>query len=320
MVVEIRISKKIFEKELVARKIESNVLTFEGLTNFDVYNCSQIFTWKGKKYIFGRVEKRNEWMHSWVCLFEKMTEDTWALVENSMIYQLEDPFVSIIEDEIVLGGTHVRIQQGRLDTYCCYFYRGKDLDDLRYFTTGPQKMKDIRLVQLQDGRVGVFSRPHTKEVFEKFGSASMIGFTIIDSLEELSDKVVLEAPYLQGLFSDGEWGGCNQAFLLADGQLGVLGHISFLDEEKQQSIYMNMSFVLDPVMRTISDYQLIGTRQSYPQGPSKKKNLQDCAFSSGLIQRSDGRVDLYSGIGDTQEGRTVISDPFKNHGSIFMQN
>lgn len=32
--------------------------------------------------------------------------------------------------------------------------------------------------------------------------------------------------------------------------------------------------------------------------------------------RSDGKVDLYSGIGDTQEGRTVIDYPFEGHGEL----
>lgn len=316
----IRENKKTFEANLAQLNVENALLTFEGLPDYDIYNCSQIFTWQGKQYLFGRVEKREDWMRSWVRLFEKTAKDTWRLVENSMIYQLEDPFVSIINDEIVLGGTHVRLQQGNLDNYYCYFYRGKSLNDLRYFTTGPKKMKDIRLVQLQDGRIGVFSRPHTKEIFEKFGSATMIGFTIIDSLEELSDKVVLEAPYLHGLFADGEWGGCNQAYLLADGQVGVLGHLSFFNEENQQSVYMNMSFVLEPTTLKVSEYQIIGTRKSYPQGSSKKNNLAECAFSSGIVERSDGQVDLYSGVGDTQEGRAVIPNPFKGHGGIVVQH
>ena len=33
-------------------------------------------------------------------------------------------------------------------------------------------------------------------------------------------------------------------------------------------------------------------------------------FSSGIRLREDGRADLYSGIGDTAEGRIVIEDPF----------
>ena len=37
-----------------------------------------------------------------------------------------------------------------------------------------------------------------------------------------------------------------------------------------------------------------------------------CAFTSGIVMRQDGKVDLYSGIGDTEVGRIVIDYPFAN--------
>ncbi|WP_390409124.1 DUF1861 family protein [Lacticaseibacillus jixiensis] len=175
-------------------------------------------------------------------------------------------------------------------------------------------MKDIRLVELADGRIGIFSRPRDKDVLAKYGSESMVGFTIIDSLDQLSSQVIQDAEYLPGLFSDNEWGGCNQAFLLEDGQIGVLGHVSYLEDGT--SVYMNMSFVLDPVTREYHDYHLIATRASFPQGPAKQPALTDCAFTSGMVVRDDGLVDLYSGINDVQEGRTAIPYPFAGHGQI----
>ena len=39
--------------------------------------------------------------------------------------------------------------------------------------------------------------------------------------------------------------------------------------------------------------------------------LTDCAFTSGIVLREDGRADLYSGIGDTYEGRVTIDNPFE---------
>ncbi|MFD1908946.1 DUF1861 family protein [Paenibacillus rhizoplanae] len=81
-----------------------------------------------------------------------------------------------------------------------FFYRGTDLHDLYYFTTGPNKMKDIRLVALADGRIGVFSRPRGSEVKGQYGSESMIGFTVIDKLEDLTADVIENAPYLHGIF------------------------------------------------------------------------------------------------------------------------
>lgn len=313
---DVKFEKEKFEKSF--RLIENATLTFKGVDGFDVYNCSQIFSWENKVYMFGRVERRDEWMRSWVRLFEKTNEDEWSLVPDSMIYQLEDPYISIINNEIVFGGTHVKVESNQLDTFYGYFYKGNDVNNLYYFTTGPDYMKDIRLVELKDGKIGVFSRPRSEEIMEKYGSESMIGFTIIDSLEDLTAEAIEKADYITGLFKDGEWGGCNQAFLLEDGKIGVLGHVSCVDEENDQSVYTNMAFVLDPETYEVSDYRIIATRSSFPEGPAKRDNLKDCAFTSGMVVRPDGNVDLYSGIGDAQEGRTVISYPFEGHGKIVQ--
>ena len=114
-----------------ARPQQENVLlTFTGVDGYDVYNCSIPFTWEGREYIFGRVERREEWARSWVRLFEKSGKDTYALVPGSMIYQLEDPFIQMIHGELVLGGTSVEKESGNVKTYRGYFYRGKKLDDL----------------------------------------------------------------------------------------------------------------------------------------------------------------------------------------------
>ncbi|WP_225048659.1 DUF1861 family protein [Lacticaseibacillus kribbianus] len=297
--------------------VDAAILSFKGVDGFDVYNCSQPFLYQGDAYLFGRVERRGEWMRSWIRLFKRTAVDEWTLVPDSMIYTMEDPYISIIGDEIVMGGTHVKLDQSRLDTYFTDLYRGKKLDDLFYFTSGPDYMKDIRLVALADGRVGVFSRPRSEDVLAKYGSESMVGFTIIDSLADLSGKVIEEADYLPGLFSDNEWGGCNQAFLLEDGQIGVLGHVSFTDPVAKTAVYMNMSFVLNPKTREYADYHLIGTRHAFPAGPAKKPKLVDCAFTTGMVPRADGLVDLYSGLGDTLEGRTAIAYPFEGHGDII---
>lgn len=296
------------------RIYESTKLVFRGVEGFDVYNPSIPFAWNGKRYIYGRVEKRHEWARSWVRLFEQSGPDEWTAVPNTMIYQLEDPYISVIDKQLVLGGTHVRYKQGRLDTFYGYFYKGSDLHDLFYFTTGPDYMKDIRLVELRDGRIGVFSRPRGEGIRKEFGSESLVGFTIIDSLDDLSPEVIENAPYIRELFSKDEWGGCNQAYLLESGKVGVIGHICYAQGDT--STYMNMAFVLDPRTNEFSDLKIIGTRPCYPDGPAKKAHLTDCAFTAGIEMRPDGKVDLYSGIGDTEAARIVIDYPFKKEGAI----
>jgi hypothetical protein len=306
--------KELFERECKAK--ESNILKFEGVEGFDVYNCSQPFIYKNKQYLYGRVERRSEWMRSWVQLFEEVDINHWKRVENSMIYQLEDPYITKIDEHYVMGGTHVQVaREDELRAYFGYFYYGKELENLKYFTTGPKNMKDIRLVQLKDVRIGVFSRPRSKELIEKYGSESLIGFTIINSLDELTAEVISNATIIPGLFGDLEWGGVNQAYLLGSGDIGVIGHLSYQDGD--QSVYTVMSFVLDYENLKVHDYKIIATRKSFPEGPAKRDHLHDCCFPSGIVP-IEGTDDclLYSGIGDTQEGVVKISYPFKKYGRM----
>ncbi len=312
------VQKEIKKFEQTHSEFKATKLTFKGVEGFDVYNCSQPFMWEDKAYIFGRIEHHDEWMRSWIRLFTKTGQDEWTLVPDSTLYQLEDPYLAIIKDELVFGGTHVRVKQSELDTYYGYFYKGTEIDNLYYFTTGPDYMKDIRLVELASGKIGVFSRPRSQEILKQHGSESMIGFTIIDSIQELNDEVIEHAPLIEGLFSDGEWGGCNQAFLLDSGKIGVLGHVSYQDETSEQTVYANMSFVFDPETRNVADYKIIATRASYPAGPAKKPHLQQVAFTSGMVDLKDGTAELYSGIGDCEEGKVIIDYPFKDYGKMVQ--
>lgn len=303
--------KRIFEQQ--ARKNPSVLLSFKGVEGFDVYNCSIPFNWQGREYLYGRVESRKIWATSWVRLFERSGQDEYTVVPESMIYQMEDPFVQFIGEELILGGTHVRKEAGKVKTFYGYFYRGKAPDALTYFTTGPDAMKDIRLVPLQNGRIGVFSRPRGEAVERKYGSGSVIGYTEIQNLNELTADTIEQAPVIDKLFEKGEWGGCNQCYPLKDGRIGVIGHKCYQETDQDgllQSVYINIAFIFDPVTHTAAKPQIIATRASYPDAPAKIPQLKDCAFTSGIVKRTDGKVDLYSGVGDTHQGRVVIENPF----------
>ena len=308
---EFKKQKTIFDE--TASVFGSAILSFSGVDGFDVYNCSIPFEKDGKTYLFGRVERRTEWANSHVALFVKTAEDVYAKVPDMMIYPLEDPFVQFIDGEIILGGTHVRKTCGKIDTYYAYFYRGRDIRHLTYFTTGPEYMKDIRLIKLPNGRIGVFSRPRSEEIKQKYRSESVVGFMTIASLDELEAKPIAEAKIVPGLFDEDEWGGCNQCYLLEDGRIGVLGHKGYpvlTDAGLRLQVYTNISFVFDPATHIASDIKIVGTRKFYPAAEPKIPELSDCVFTSGIVNRPDGKVDLYSGVSDTSQGRIVIDKPF----------
>lgn len=314
----------------------SRKLIFTGVEGYDVYNCSIPFLWQGETYIFGRVEKRTEWARSWVYLFRQVGEDRFERVPDSMIYTLEDPYIAWIRGEMCMGGTYVVRMRNEVKTYWANFYRGKDIKNLYYFTTGPDYMKDIRLVDMGERGIGVFSRPRDEATRQKYGSASVVGFTTIPTLDALDDQVVENARVIEGMFGEGEWGGCNQCYMLDSGYIGIIGHKCYQypwrerhpwdselpacakeqEDDRTMNAYCNVAFVFDPVTHKLLEEKVIGTRTCYPDGPTKVFITLDSAFTSGIVPRADGKCDLYSGICDAEEGVITIDAPFAGWGQI----
>ncbi|CCW68383.1 unnamed protein product [Phytomonas sp. Hart1] len=297
------------EFEVSKKPYESVLLTFKGVDGWDVYNCSVPFLWKGKRHIYGRVERREEWANSHVRLFMETGKDEFTVLPECLL-ELEDPYIQKIKGAFIFGGTHTRKTQNDIFSYYGHFFRGFP-EDLHYFTSGPNYMKDIRLVDLNDGRIGVFSRRRDEE-------AIYVGFTTIDSIDHLSTEVIAAATPLN-LFEDGTWGGVNQAYLLSSGKVGCIAHYSFSDKSptcEAWSVYTNFSFVFDVETRQVINPKIIGTKSSYPTAPAKIPLLEDCVFSSGIVKRADGKYDLYSGVADTCQGRITIDFPFEGYGEI----
>ncbi|KAK7194573.1 hypothetical protein NESM_000375100 [Novymonas esmeraldas] len=291
------------------RVYESALLTFKGVEGYDVYNCSVPLHYKGKLHIYGRVEKRDVWASSHVRLFEETGKDEFTAVSGHT-WELEDPYIQNVKGEMIFGGTHVRKNGNEVLSYYGYFYRGTPVKT-SYFTTGPDFMKDIRVVQLQDGRLGIFSRVRTTaEVY--------VGFSTVDTVDRLTTAAIVAATPID-FIKPGMWGGVNQAYLLSSGKVGCIGHSAYYDTKpsgEPLTVYVNVSFIFDPETRQLDAERVIGTRSCYPASPAKRPNLEDCVFASGIVMREDGKCDLYSGLGDTCEGRITIDYPFEGYGTV----
>ena len=286
---------------------------FEGVDGCDVYNPSVPFTIGGETYIAGRVERRDS-ERSRVMFFRRVG-GVWELCRDAMTLELQDPFVTRINGELILGGVRVdwNAETGMADAWYTDFYRGTSLQNLRYFASGPRHMKDVRLVELRDGRIGVFSRPQGPKVKAAYGCIAKVGFTIAEDLEHLTPELIENAPFLEGLFLPEEWGGCNQIHLLEDGTLGVVGHMAWgegEDEYNKALHYYGMAFVLNPCSRAFSQPRIIVTRECFPEGPAKHPRLRDVTFTSGILRKGDGTAEVYTGLSDAQVGSAVIEDPF----------
>ncbi|PLR75865.1 hypothetical protein CU633_18465 [Bacillus sp. V3-13] len=166
------------------------------------------------------------------------------------------------------------------------------------------RLFNCRLAELQDGSIGVFTRPQGEK-----GGRGKIGFTKIGSLDDLTVAAINDAPLLQDQFIEEEWGGANEIHLLKNGLLGVLGHIASFDEEGNRHYYP-MSFVFDPESGNFSDIELIAVRDNFLDGPSKRPDLVDVVFSGGLVRNEEGTAKLYAGISDAEAQILTIKDPF----------
>ncbi|MDR7073237.1 MTP-1 family protein [Fictibacillus barbaricus] len=287
-----------------SQPVNPTKLKFTGVGERDVYNITAPFEDDGEPVIAGRVESRDS-EHSKVYFFVNR-DSVWTPREGAPILELQDPFVTRIAGELVLGGVEIFPHPTNADalSWRTSFYKGASISELKPFFKGPDGMKDLRVAELKDGSVAVLTRPQGEK-----GGRGKIGFARIPSLKEFSVEVVEEAPLLEGQFGEGEWGGANELHILENGMIGVLGHIASFDEEENRHYYP-MVFLLNPETGEHSEIQLIAIRDDFLEGASKRPDLVDVVFSGGLVRKDDGTADFYAGISDAEAHRITISDPF----------
>jgi hypothetical protein len=291
-------------------------INFSGVDGRDVYNITAPFktTFNGvqEEVIAGRVEERDS-ENSNVIFFTKVSDseiEYWKPLKNAPVFNLQDPFFSKIGDDLVVGGVNLIEKDGQITSYYTSFYRGKSLDSLKHLTDGPKGMKDIRLVELEKGRIGVFTRPQGK-----IGGKGKIGYTEISDLGELNSTLIDQAPLIEQLeaqFGKDVWGGVNAAYPLKNSKIGVLGHIAYWSHEGTkiyQRHYHSITFVFNPVTRKVSDIKIIATRNLLPPGASKRADLVDVIFSGG-INIENNQYYLYGGAGDAESFKLHIDNPF----------
>jgi len=299
--------------ELLKFNIEDDAVT--------VYNPAPVVV-DGQTYLWARVEKRITEKNSAVRLFKEGKNGGWDAVEEAPIFEgLQDPFYcGIIGGYHILGGVQVYDVPGTPDLgYRTVFYRYRNSftellnangETRNPFVEGPEKMKGIRLIQRENGRIGVTVRPQGQ-----FGGRGRIGYFEIESLDTLQRAL---ADYERqkdpktlngGLFVDEEWGGANELSNLPDGKIGVLGHIAGFGENSNKKNYYSMTFIFDPETRSVSNVQIIATAEQFPPVEVKRVKKDDrgsICYSGGLVKLENDHAWLYVGIGDTKAGRILI--------------
>jgi hypothetical protein len=291
------------------------ILTFSGVDGLDVYNTSVPFTDGSRTVIAGRVESRDSEKSR--TMFFEGSDTNWSLIADAPVFDLQDPFVTFIDGELLLGGVYVDWDRSPI-YYETRFYRGKSIYDLKYIFSGPGYMKDIRLLQLGDGRIAVFSRPNDEAVRTKHQCVCKVGFAIADSLADITPGFIYNAPYLENLFPDDEWGGCNQLHDLGSGRIGVIGHRSWgkVIDGVHYLHYYSIAFGVDYLRGTHTAPKIIADRSCFPDAPPKQPRLADVTFTSGIVRLGGGKAMLYSGLSDACEGRILIDDPLLEYENL----
>ncbi|OQA03305.1 MAG: hypothetical protein BWY68_00773 [bacterium ADurb.Bin400] len=278
-----------------------------------VYNPTKPIIEDGKQYLLGRVEPRGSEL-SRVMLFEE-TGGVWKPVKNGPVFRLQDPFhVPNVQGYHVFGGVHVEKDPqfaGSLKWKTVFYRYRRSITELKNdpspFAESPYGMKDIRLIELDNGRIAVFTRPQGGEAGR--GKVAYIEIASLDDLQE----AIPRAEIIPGQFYEDEWGGVNELHLLSNGKIGVLGHIAY-EEEASPGVrvrhYFAMAFMFDPRTKQASPIKLLTTADDFPYLVPKKPELGKVIFSGGLIRMEDGTAILYVGVGDVAAGRARISDPF----------
>lgn len=278
-------------------------LVFQGAEGFDVYNPTAPFPYRGRRLLCARVEKRESEV-SQAVFFEETQPDVYRAADGWKRYPLQDPCITRVLGQYILGGTEVFPHPLNPGQVCWHtsFYYGPDLEHLEKLTDGPDGMKDVRLVELADKRIGIFTRPQGEK-----GGRGKIGFTIVNDFSGVTAEAMEEAPLLD-LFNEEEWGGVNEAFLLTNGKIGVLGHIACFNPDEVRHYYP-MAFVFDPVTREYTYPRILAERRELLPGPSKRPDLEDVLFSGGLLMEG-GKAVLYVGVSDCEVQNIVVTNPF----------
>jgi hypothetical protein len=282
-------------------------ITFLGVDE-TVYNISRAFEWQGKTYILGRVEALDSEL-SRVMFFEKVTDNEYKLVDGVAFQDLQDPCVTVYNGELVVGGTHIDIEDEKIVSWNTTFYKGTDIFNMQRFADAPKKMKDVRFTAYGD-KIVVCTRPQGG-----VAGCGKIGVITVNSLDQITPATLEKAVLFDDLFGEKEWGGANELFVLENGWIAVLGHIARMSEGDVRHYYA-MAFAFRPDTLAHTDVKIIAERADFKAGATKRPDLVDVLFSGGLVRHGDGKATLYTGTSDAEGHYIVIPDPFKEYETL----
>lgn len=297
----IEINALLNDHRLHSKRYHPQKLTFIGVGDKDVYNITAPFKFNNQELIAGRIESRHD-EQSMIGLFIETQENHWVLLPEAVCLPLQDPFVTFIDNQLILGGVEVHFE-GDTAQWRTVFYRLVTISEVEKIFSGPWGMKDLRLKQLENNQILVLTRPQGAK-----GGCGKIGACVINHLNQLTVQIIHDAPLIENQFSDEEWGGANEIHCI-DGKVFILGHIAKFDDKGNRHYYA-LIFELKLPSLEIYSPKIVAERKDFADGPMKRKDLEDVVFSGG-IQVLDEKVVLFAGISDAGAQKLIIENPFR---------
>ncbi len=274
------------------------------------YNPTVPFVYKNKLMIIARVENRDDDYTAFSIFFEKKGSK-WRRSEDFKEIKLQDPFLTKIDGEFLLGGVEAENHDNETYDFRTALYKGDELEDLKLFYIGPNKSKGLRICKLRNSKYVVLSRPMFPSDLDKDGRGRL-AYKLTDDITDL-DTDFVKSQIIEGILKEKEWGGANQIFELENGNVGILGHRAFFGENGIDKIYVSTAIELDVLNNKIVLNKDILERSVFPDFQPLRPFLENVLYTSGMIATvKDDVYNLYVGISDIRIGYAEIQNPFSS--------
>ncbi len=280
------------------------LIHLEGTDGCDGYNPSQAVRYEGETYHYVRMEPRHDEFAYWSVPFRRLDGSRWEMEPALPMLHFQDPFVATVDGTLVVGGVSVLGKTNSHVFFETILLQGESPASLATFARSPLNMKDVRLLPLENGRIGIFTRPLGGD-----GGRGRIGYLEVDGLEQISAKGMQQARLFPTQPVENQWWGANDVHLLADGAIGVIGHIAKISDGGRH--YYAVAFVFDPREHEIVDGpRIVADRSRFPPYAPKREDLVDVVFPASLDRE---RGELLCGVSDSAVGILEIGDPFADY-------
>jgi len=248
-----------------------SLLEVHGIKSGEIAYNPAVIIQKNTRIIAARVESLDShWLDPnlydpHVIFFTQQDNVLVPIPDTPVFHKLEDPWATWLSDsngkpQLLFGGVKVDFSD-KTPVVTTQFYLAPSVQELD--TDNPiaeiRRMKDVRVAQLQTGRIAVFTRPTEGEA-----SPGRIGFTIINNIQDIEEAVV-NAKLLKFNLDENARIGANEAYVITKTEstgtvkelINVFCHVATTDPTKQKGNeifdfekepihYAGYQFELDP--------------------------------------------------------------------------